>query len=136
MKLARPSPEEPRIGLTPLIDVVFLLLIFFMVTTSFVHEAGLAVSLPEAGRASPTSGDEPATVIVDAGNRVFVGSRQLRDRDELRDALAGLSGRTEALRIRADGRASHQAVVTVMDTAAGVGFRRIDIATRQSGNNE
>lgn len=130
MRFARRRTEEPEIGLTSLIDVVFLLLIFFMVTTSFVDEAGLSVALPEAGQAEAAPEPAAATVVVDAGNGIFVGGRRLRGPDALREALAGLATDARELRIRADGRASHRTVVTVMDAAAAAGFRRIDIAAR------
>lgn len=129
MKFARRRSEEPEIGMASLIDVVFLLLIFFMVTTSFVREAGLSIRLPEGGEAVHSSRDV-VTVVVNAANRMFIAGDRIAGERALREILARRAATTQVLRIRADGRASHQAVVTVMDAAADVGFARIDIATR------
>lgn len=136
MKFARPRSEEPQIGLTPLIDVVFLLLIFFMVTTSFVREAGLDVTLPEAEAGEQSAGRERVTVVVDARDRMFIGDDRIGGRPALRDRFVTLARDDVALRVRADGRASHQAVVTVMDIAAATGIARIDIATQPGGDDE
>lgn len=133
MKLPRTAKGDPEINLTSLIDVVFLLLIFFMVTTTFVPEAGLRLELPEASTESATATDEPLEVVVDAADRAYLDGRPLgAEPDALRAALsAAVDDAGGGLRIRADGRASHQAVVAVMDAAAAVGFERVDIVTRQ-----
>jgi len=125
--------EEPELNMTSLIDVVLLLLIFFMVSTRFIDESRLRVSLPEAS-VVPT---EPAVrdtveIEVTADGRYRVDGQLLPD-----DAPATLSaalartgvGRDRPVTLRADGRASHQAVVTAMDVAGRQGFRQIDIAT-------
>lgn len=134
MKLARRGLEEPQIGLAPLIDVVFLLLLFFMVTTSFVRDASIALRLPGAGVAASETAALPE-VVVAAGDRFYVGGEPVAGRRALQAALSTLAAGADAgaLRIRADGRASHQAVVTVMELAAAAGFERIDIATRTLG---
>lgn len=135
MKLARRSPEEPQINLTSLIDVVFLLLIFFMVTTTFVNDAGLRILLPEAGGDIQTPPQNYLEIVVDAADRVYVrGEPVPSDEKVLRSELQNLANGDFArpLRLRADGRASHQAVVQVMDIAAALGFQRVDIATLAS----
>ena len=134
MKLARRAAEEPQINLTSLIDVVFLLLIFFMVTTTFVRHSGLDLRLPEAGADSAAVADAPLDVVIDAGGQVYLRGRPLApDGPSLREALAGAADGDfdQGLRIRADGRASHQSVVEVMDVAATLGFKQVDIATRR-----
>ncbi|MDT0635891.1 biopolymer transporter ExbD [Spectribacter hydrogenoxidans] len=135
MKLARRRLEEPQIGLTPLIDVVFLLLIFFMVTTTFVEDAGLTLQLPIAG-AEPAEPEALPEVVVDAGGNPHVDGHRLVSRDALMAALADMVDRSQALRVRADARASHQSVVTVMDAAAAAGFGRIDIATQPQPSDD
>ena len=140
MKLGRRSLEEPQLNLTSLIDVVFLLLIFFMVTTTFVNNAGLEIRLPEAGGETQAQPDNFVEVAVDAADRIYVrGEPVASDTQTLRKELQQLAGGDyqRPLRIRADGRARHQAVVRVMDVAAALGFKRIDIATqRVEGTSE
>ncbi len=133
MRLGRRTPEEPQINLTSLIDVVFLLLIFFMVTTTFVNNSGLEIRLPEAGSETPAEAENTLEVAVDAADRVYVrGEPVASDPQTLRRELQKLAGGDfqRPLRIRADGRARHQAVVQVMDAAAALGFERVDIATQ------
>lgn len=132
MKLPRSHSEEPQIDLTSLIDVVFLLLIFFMVTTTFVPHAGLRLDLPEASAAAVAASDRPLEVVIDADGVVYVEGEGLPPEPApLRERLSAVVNDFDrGLRIRADGRASHQAVVTVMDVAAALGFSRVDIVTR------
>jgi biopolymer transport protein ExbD len=136
MKFAPRTPEEPEINLISLVDVVFMLLIFFMVTTTFVRSSGLKVSLPQAQQSVPQQDIEVVEVVVDAGGRYYIDGRALRDRSAqtlergLLEVTGDRSGRP--LVIRADGRASHQSVVTVMDVAARTGFSRLSISTVQA----
>ena len=132
----QPRPaEEPEIGLTPMIDVVFLLLIFFMVSTSFLNEASLSLTLPTADTAPAAADTEAVEVTVGADGRYFFGAQELVNsgrtalRAALLDAAGGDAGRT--LVVRADARAPHQAVVTVLDVAGGAGFTRVSIVTAQ-----
>lgn len=133
MKFAPRASEEPEINLISLVDVVFMLLIFFMVTTTFVRATGLKVVLPQAVQVSPPEQSRAIEVVVDVNGRYFINGRQLRDSSALTlerglDAVRADSIE-QALTIRADGRASHQAVVTVMDVAGRAGFSQLSIAT-------
>ena len=134
MKLSsRQAPDEPEINLVSLIDVVFCLIIFLVVTTTFDHRSALKVTLPEASaRAEPQSA-EPLTVLVDADGRFFVGSSEVLKTDvaSLKEAIARVAGadRERPVVLRADARASHQAVVTAMDALGQLGFTRLSIAT-------
>lgn len=134
MKLPRSRGEEPQLNLTSLIDVVFLLLIFFMVTTTFVPDAGLRLRLPEAqAEARPAAERQPLEVMIDAGDNIYIGGETVsRAPAPLRARLSAIAGSDfeRGVRIRADGRASHQAVVAVMDATAALGFSRVDIVTR------
>ncbi len=134
MKFAPRTPEEPEVNLISLVDVVFMLLIFFMVTTTFVHTSGLKVSLPQANPPDSKQLDSKTIeVVVSAEGRYYINGRQLRDQSAqivergLHEVMGDDSSR--ALLIRADGRAPHQAVVTVMDVAARNGFHKLSIAT-------
>lgn len=125
--------EDPEINLTPLIDVVFLLLIFFMVSTTFNRESELKIQLPEAGREAVEQPAEAVEVTVSADGRYYVNGRAVVDRhvETLRRAIEkAAGGRTDLpLVVRADARAEHQAVVRAMDAAGRAGFARLSIAT-------
>ncbi len=134
MNLRRQMTEEPQVNLTSLIDVVLLLLVFFMVSTSFVRQAQLKVRLPEA-----SSEVEPAQmiplleIIITADGDFWVNDQQLINNDPktLRIALAEVAGKDRALpvTIRADARSTHQVFVTAMDVVARLGFSQVNIAT-------
>lgn len=134
MKLRPGSRPEPEINLTSLIDVVLLLLVFFMVTTSFVRESELTIRLPEAADSSETSADVPSLEItVSATGRYFVNGRALVDSraETLRAAIVKVvpDGEADSVTISADADTSHQSVVTAMDTLGKLGFVNIRIST-------
>jgi len=133
MNLRRQRPESPDINLTPLIDVVFLLLIFFMVSTTFKRDAELQVELPEASAQPAAQERETLEIVIDAQGRYFIDDRELVNRkpETVRRALEKLAGdrRDVPLVIRADAETPHQAVVTAMDAAGQLGFKRLSIAT-------
>lgn len=133
MRFAPRTPEEPEVNLISLVDVVFMLLIFFMVTTTFVQTSGLKVALPQANPAQAQPATNGIEVVVDAEGRYYIDGRQLRDRSALtlERGLIEVMGNdaSKPLLVRADARATHQAVVTVMDVAARNGFHKLSIAT-------
>ncbi|WP_405238930.1 ExbD/TolR family protein [Lentisalinibacter orientalis] len=133
MNLATRSKEEPEVNLTSLIDVVFLLLIFFMVSTSFVKESRLTITLPEAESEAPAAQTERLEVAITAAGTFLVNGRELVNNSPvtLRRALLEVSGGDTGLPVTivADADARHQSVVTVMDVAGRMGFVKIDIAT-------
>jgi len=132
--------EQPEVNLTSLIDVVLLLLIFFMVTTSFVRETEIRLKLPEAETAPPATVDDALEVTITADGDYLINGKQTINRRSitLRRALAEEAGerRDQTIVIRADARASHQSVVTAMDVAGRLGFMRINIATMEQGSGE
>jgi biopolymer transport protein ExbD len=137
MKLRHTSQREPEVNLTSLIDVILLLLVFFMVTTSFVRESELTIRLPEVAATGQTVvelGELEITVI--ANGSYFVNNRALIDNKPatLRSAISKLIPQVDAQRVTiiADAQASHQAVVTAMDVAGKLGFVKINIATVSS----
>lgn len=125
--------EDVDVNLTPLIDVVFLLLIFFMITTTFNRHAELKVDLPESSASAEQPSEAPLELVIDAQGRYFVNGRAVVNTQAR--TLAGaisraMDGRKEkAMIIRADARTPHQSVVTAMDTAANLGLTRLSIAT-------
>lgn len=134
MKFRRRRSPDVAIDLTPLIDVVFLLLIFFMVTTSFVGESGLTLELPSSQTETGERPPEPISVeVTAAGTYRLAGEDVAAGREALRQALRDRVGtkRDVGMVIAADANAPHQAVVRVMDVAAGLGLTRVRIATRE-----
>ncbi len=134
MKLRTAEPEEPDVNLTSLIDVVLLLLVFFMVTTSFVRESQIAIRLPEADSSVVAAPAPPVEISISAGGDYRVNGRALVDNRPatLAAAIRQLSDELDAsasMTISADAEASHQSVVTAMDIAGRLGFSEISIAT-------
>jgi biopolymer transport protein ExbD len=134
MRLSLRPRTQPEVNLTSLIDVVFLLLIFFMVSTSFVKESQIAISLPETD-AAPVVDESPEQIdimITDTGVFYVNGRELINNRAEtLRNALQKVAGGDNALpvTISADADAKHQHVVTAMDVAGRLGFGQLKIAT-------
>jgi biopolymer transport protein ExbD len=133
MNFGRRRELEPEINVTSLIDVVLLLVMFFMVSTSFVQDGRLKVRLPESSAQPEPHAPDPVTIVVAVDGSYRVNDRALVNRspETLRAALEKLAppGKERALTIRADARATHQAVVTAMDVAGRVGFAQVNIAT-------
>ena len=126
-------PDEPEINLVSLIDVVFCIIIFLVVTTTFDQRSALKLVLPTSQANSEVDPGEPLTVIVDADGRYFVGNSEVLKRDvaSLKDAIVQVAGvdRERPVVLRADARTPHQAVITAMDALGQVGFRKIAVAT-------
>jgi biopolymer transport protein ExbD len=136
------TSEEPTVDLTSLIDVVFLLLLFFMVSTTFERQALMKVELPEASgvedRAQIPDGLE---LVIDSEGRMYLNDQRLIDSEPrtIRAAMQQAAGdsRDLPLILRADRQTPHHYVVTAMDVAAQLGFRNLSIATdRANGPTE
>ena len=130
---SRHSLEDPELNLTPLIDVVFCLIIFFVVTTTFDDRSALNIELPTASPSEALPVGEPLQVQIDAEGRYFIAGNEVLRRDgaALREALEQIAGddRERSVILRADARTPHQAVVTAMDALGAVGFTKLSIAT-------
>lgn len=138
MKFPRRAREPVSIDLAPLIDVVFILLLFFVVTTTFTRETQLKVDLPEAVSGEQVAADLkiPLEILVGVDGSFAVNGKSLSKND--------LSALMEALRLEsdgdksvpvvlsADGQAPHQAVVTAMDAASKLGFAHLRITTLEA----
>ena len=135
MKLLPRNSEEPDVNLTPMIDVVFLLLLFFMVSTSFIRESSLKVDLPEASGQALAEQETPIDIIIRANGEVLVNETPIAvaTRDALRDLLNTTAGDNADphIIISADANAEYQHIVTAMDAAQLLGFTRLTLATRQ-----
>ncbi|MCZ6809654.1 MAG: biopolymer transporter ExbD [Proteobacteria bacterium] len=125
---------EPEVNMTSLIDVVLLLLIFFMVSTSFVKQSQITIRLPAADSEAVVEevADHLEIMITEQGTYLINGRELINSRPEtIRNALQKLSGGNTRLplTISADANARHQHVVTAMDVAGKLGFVKISIAT-------
>ena len=140
MKFKRRMLDEPSINLTPLIDVVFLLLIFFMVTTTFTRETLLQVNLPEAEAETQSTQTERLEIVV-SRNGSFALNGQTLVNGKLETLLRGLELESKGnlnlpVIIVADSEATHQSVVTAMDAIGQAGFTRLSIATQRSEQSD
>ena len=135
MNLRPRHREDPEINLISLIDVLLVLLVFFMVSSTFQQEGRVNVRLPQANEAPvPPSGQQALTITVTAEGSYRVNERNLINTspDTLRAALLKEAGSNRGpITIRADARTTHQAVVTAMDVAGRLGFSQLNIATIQ-----
>lgn len=135
MKFKRVQREELAINMTPLIDVVFLLLIFFMVTTTFNRETRLLVNLPEANAEVADSIPLQIEILVGRDGSYAINGKALVN-SRIETLIQGLeieSGGDRSLPVLliADAQASHQSVVTAMDGIGQSGFTRLNIATQR-----
>ncbi len=134
MKLNPRRHEEPEINVVSLIDVVLLLVVFFMLSTHFTREGRLRVQLPRASAVPAARGRPKAVVVTVTENGDYlVNGRELLNNspDTLRAALAAepAATRNDTVLIRADARSTQQSVVTAMDVLGELGFVKLDIAT-------
>jgi len=142
LRLKNHVKEDPTVDLTSLIDVVFLLLIFFMVSTTFERESVLKVDLPEASAVEDREElPDSLELVIDAQGRMYLNDQRLIDSEErtIRAAIEQLTGdnRDLPMILRADRETPHHFVVTAMDVAAQLGFLNLSIATdRQAGSPE
>lgn len=125
-----------EINLIPMIDVLMFLLVFLMMTTTFVWRSQLSVTLPEASSAEVVEQREWLEILISADGNFAVQGQALVDArpETLRSALLREGGdrRDQPLFITADGQAPHRAVVTAMDVAGQLGFSRLSISTREA----
>jgi biopolymer transport protein ExbD len=130
--------EEPEINLIPMIDVLLVILIFMMVTTSYAKFSELQINLPQAGGDASTSTVQPLSVAVDANGNYAINSKGV--------VYSGINGLSDALKksagtqtdptivINADAKATHQSVVNIMEAARLAGFGRITFTTQNQVN--
>jgi biopolymer transport protein ExbD len=135
MKLQTRRPkEDPEINLISLIDISLLLVIFFMLSSTFAQESRIKIELPQASLApAGKQKSDPIIVTVTQSGAYRVNERELinSSTDTLRAAVLEIAGadRSKPVTVRADARSTHQSVVTAMDVLGKLGFVRINIAT-------
>ena len=135
MRFPRKPREPVDITLAPLIDVVFILLLFFVVTTTFTRETQLKVDLPEAVSGEQVQAEVKAAleILIGVDGSFALNGKSLSKNDltTLMEALREESGGDKSIPVvlSADGKSPHQAVVTAMDAAAKLGFAQLRITT-------
>ncbi len=136
MKFHNDSNPGPKLNMTSLIDVVFLLLIFFMVTTTFEKQAKLKIQLPEATEKVNPQSQEQVVISISQKGSIYINNNELLNSKY--DSIVGglkqiVKGEEKPpIVIRADADAAHKHVVTVMDVLADMGFTSVSIATTPS----
>lgn len=137
MNFSQHVPDEVDVNLTPLIDVVFLLLIFFMITTTFDRNAKIQIELPSTQSATATVEKNAMELLIDGKGSYYVdGQEVLNNKPEtlfqaMSQALDS-RGNNPPLVISADANANYQSVVTAMDIAGRLGLTNFSMATAQA----
>lgn len=136
MKLSAQRSEEPDVNLTPMIDVVFLLLLFFMVSTSFIRESSLTVDLPEATGQTLEKQEKSIDIIISSDGTFSINDVVLDEptKEQVAKVLKEIVGDNDDphIIISADANAEYQYIVTAMDTSQQLGYTRLTLATRQT----
>ncbi len=139
MNLRQPSGEdEPAVNLTPLIDVVFILLIFFMVSTTFQRESEIKIELPEASSEAVEEKPESLEIVIDSDGHYFIDEQQVvnTELETLKTAIRKFLGEKTDIPvvIRADRNTPYESVVRAMDATAQLGLVHMSLATSQPEN--
>lgn len=135
MNFRSKSRDEVDLDITPLIDVVFLLLIFFMVSTTFEHNSEINITLPSSSKNVTEKKSDAVNISLDAQGNVYINGEIIRNdqletiKMALSDALVGL--KEPPIIINADSNATHQSVVKIMDVASQLGLFNITFATQK-----
>jgi len=135
VNLRQSRSDEPEVNLTPLIDVVFILLIFFMVSTTFQKESQVKIELPQATGEPVEDYKELLEIVIDADGHYFIDQQQVvnTELDTLKRAIQKYLGKQTDLPvvIRADRRTPYESVVRAMDATAQLGLVKMSLATSQ-----
>lgn len=127
------ASDDPEINLVSLIDVLFCLILFLVVTTTFTQRSVLKIQLPQAQAGAQADPGPTLTIAVDRDGRYYVNNNEVLKSDlaSLKEAIARAAGddRSQPVILRADGRTAHQSVVTAEEALGQLGFARLSIAT-------
>jgi len=136
MRLARARNDDFEINVISLIDVLLTLLMFFVMTTTFVQHSQMKVALPEASETTTEAQRDALIVLVDSNSHYFIDNNEVLNPalDTLKEAITRVAGsdRTRQVILRADAMTPHQAVVTAMDALGQLGFVHLSIATTRT----
>lgn len=140
MNLSPQKADEPDVNLTPMIDVVFLLLLFFMVSTSFIRESSLKVDLPEASGQAVSDQEKAVDIIINAEGQFIINNMTLNmpNKQQLSTQLKlAVGGNADPhIIISADAKTDYQDIVTAMDSAQQLGYSKLTLATRKKNNDK
>ncbi len=140
MKISPQDNENRKLNLTPLIDVVFLLLIFFMVSTTFEKQSKLKIELPEASVTPVASEGQDLVISISQKGVFFVNNNELINPQNktLKNALQKIveDDRGMSVIIKADANAAHKHVIMAMDVLGNMGFQKVSMATTQSSEKK
>jgi biopolymer transport protein ExbD/biopolymer transport protein TolR len=135
MAFLRKKREEPRIDLTPMVDVVFLLLIFFMISTTFVDTAGISIKLPESSSQQVAKEPKELKVYLSKEGEIYFKEERLSlEAFKGRLIQFGPEAGEMTFLLLADRETRHGRVVSIMDVARQFGFKKLAIATEGGGN--
>jgi biopolymer transport protein ExbD len=133
MRIGNARQDDFEINVISLIDVMLTLLMFFVMTTTFVQHSAMKVALPEASEAQQDVQQNPLLVMIDSNSRYYVDNNEVLNPsvETLKEAIARIGGddHERAVILRADAMTPHQAVVTAMDALGQAGFTHLSIAT-------
>jgi biopolymer transport protein ExbD len=137
MAFMRKRREDPKVELTPMVDVVFLLLIFFMISTTFVESPGISIKLPESSSQIVDKPPEEIKVYLSREGEIHLDKERI-SLEEFRRRLTGYGEKAHALTflLLADEEARHGRVVELMDAAREAGFGKLAIATESPGEKQ
>ncbi len=125
--------DSPIPDITPIIDVVFILLIFFMLTSSFTKQNQININLPEAKNSAEQINYNVIDVFISRANKISVKNVVLKDNDSdtVREAfLPYISDVNSSIVISGDAETSYQTIITILDVSAKLGFERIRLNTK------
>jgi len=136
MRIGAARQDDFEINVISLIDVMLTLLMFFVMTTTFVQHSAMKVALPEASETQQDTQRTALVVMVDSNSRYYVDNNEVLNPslDTLKEAIGRVAGddRERTVILRADAMTPHQAVITAMDALGQLGFTHLSIATMQA----
>jgi biopolymer transport protein ExbD len=136
MRLGKARQDDFEINVISLIDVLLTLLMFFVMTTTFIQHSAMKVALPEASETVTDAQRDALVVMIDSSSHYFVDNNEVLNPalDTLKEAIARIAGdnRDRQVILRADAMTPHQSVVTAMDALGQLGFVHLSIATTRS----
>jgi biopolymer transport protein ExbD len=140
MRIGAARQDDFEINVISLIDVMLTLLMFFVMTTTFVQHSAMKVALPESSETQQDTQRTALVVMVDSNSRYYVDNNEVLNPslDTLKEAIGRVAGddRERTVVLRADAMTPHQAVVTAMDALGQLGFTHLSIATTQAKDRQ